>query len=605
MDSLLAVGTFVPLTGAALSAGFGGKARRWIVDLFAIAVAAATLALTVVVLARAAAHRRVHWFSGWTPHHGIALGVGFAVDELGAAAAVMAAALGTAALVCSWRYLDAGKHHFHVLMLLFVGAMVGFAYSGDLFIMFVFFELMSVAAYALTGLKIDESGPLQGAINFAVVNSIGSFAMLFGIALVYGRTGALNFAQVGRAVTATGARPEVVVALVLILTGLLVKGAVVPFQFWLADAHAVAPTPVCILFSGIMVELGLYGAARVYWTAFSGGVGRAAHAFGLVLVGIGVASILVGSVMSFAQHHLKRLLAFSTIAHAGIVLVGIGLMSPEGLAGAGLYVVGHGFVKAALFVVAGIVLHRLSSLDEVALTGRGRRLAPAGVLFALGGLALAGLPPFGTDAGKTLIEEAGHAYPWVPWALGFAGAMTGGAVLRAAGRVFLGLGPGEPRQPTEGEETRGEEMRETTTGFHRTPGPFIGVAVVLLAAGLAVGLVPRLADHAQTAAARFVDRPAYAAAVLDGRDPRATQPPRPTSDTGALYGAAAAVAAVALAAAALARHRASARLRDALRPALRPVALLRAAHSGHVGDYVMWLTVGIAAFGGLTVLTIK
>src|SRR4029079_6821014 len=122
-------------------------------------------------------------------------------------------------------------------------------------------------------------GPLQGAINFAVTNTLGAYCVLIGIGLFYGRTGALNLAQIGQALA--GHKPDglVVVAFALVACGFLVKGAIVPFHFWLADAHAVAPTPVCVLFSRVMVELGLYGVARVYWTAFEGVPGS--HAGGL------------------------------------------------------------------------------------------------------------------------------------------------------------------------------------------------------------------------------------------------------------------------------------------------------------------------------------
>src|SRR5919198_87176 len=308
MDPLLPLAAFVPCTGAAVLAGVGGRARRPVVDALALGTAVATLGLTVALLARATDHRLVHWFSGWRPQGGVAIGVDFTADGLGAATAVMVAALALAGWLFTWRYLETGEHHLHVLMLLFEGGMIGFALSGDLFIFFVFFELMSVAAYALTGLKIGEAGPLEGAINFAVINSVGSFAVLLGIGLLYGQTGALNFAQIGRALAGRGSTPLVVLALTLLLSGLLVKAAVVPFHFWLADAHAVAPTPVCVLFSGIMVELGLFGAARLYWTIFEAAMGtaHAQHELGLVLIGGGVASVVIGSVMSFAQHHLKR-----------------------------------------------------------------------------------------------------------------------------------------------------------------------------------------------------------------------------------------------------------------------------------------------------------
>src|SRR5205085_9702595 len=102
-----------------------------------------------------------------------------------------------AALVYSWRYMEDAHYLYLVLMLGFGGAMVGFVLSGDLFNMFVFFELMSVAAFALTAYKVEESGPMQGAFNFAVSNTVGAFFVLFGIALLYGRTGSVNLAEIG------------------------------------------------------------------------------------------------------------------------------------------------------------------------------------------------------------------------------------------------------------------------------------------------------------------------------------------------------------------------------------------------------------------------
>jgi multicomponent Na+:H+ antiporter subunit D len=232
----------IPLLVAAFMVGGGPFIRRRAADSIAIATAAAVTGISAALLLQAAGNPIVYWFGGWTPRNGVALGIAFAIDQVGATLATLGGLLMTAALVFSWRYFDAVGTFFHALMLVFLAAVVGFCLSGDLFNLFVFFELFSVAAYALAGYRTEDPGSLQGALNFAVTNSVGAFLVLSGIALLYGRTGALNLAQIGRTLDAGPADRLVIVAFVLLLAGFFVKAAVVPFHFWLADAYAVAPT---------------------------------------------------------------------------------------------------------------------------------------------------------------------------------------------------------------------------------------------------------------------------------------------------------------------------------------------------------------------------
>lgn len=603
----------VPLFGAALLVGAGRRLPRSAAEVLGCLFAAATAALALAASAGtpSSTARPLEWLGGWRPHGGAGVGIVLVGDRIGLGLATLVSLLVVAALAYAWRYFDEPpRRHaasFPALVLLFQAGMCGFALAGDLFNAFVFFELMGVVAYALTGYRVEEARAVQGALVFGVINSLGAYTTLFGIALLYARTGELGLAQIGSALDAHPGGPDalVIAAFVLIATGLLVKAAAVPFHFWLADAHAVAPTPVCMLMSGVMVELGVYGIARVYWTVFAGPGGIPAPDAQRALLALGTLTAVLGAVMCGLQRHLKRLLAYSTVAHTGLFLIGLAVLTPEGLGGVALYVLAHAGVKAALFACVGILLDRFGSVDEPELHGKGRELPWVGVLFGIGGLALAGLPPFGTALGKAVTEEA--AGGWATALFVVVSAATGGAVLRAGARVFLGLGPvagsgtatsqqGDAADDESVEETTGKAEEPETSGGRliRVPGSMLAVPAVLLAGALAVGLVPGLRTGTGQAADAFTDQSGYLAAVLHGRatEPAATPPPH-WSTAGVLWDLLATALAVGLALLAVRRPLGA-------EPA-RWTTPLRRLHSGHVGDYVAWFLAGITLLGVLVV----
>ena len=603
MGDLAALAVAVPLVVAAALLAVATVVPRRVVDVGAVLAALASAVLCALVLSDTGDGIVVYWFGGWTPRDGIALGISFTIDAIGAGLALFASVLVAAAFVFSWRYFVVVGPLFHALMLVFLAAMLGFSFTGDLFNLFVFFELLSVAAYALVAYDIEEEGPLQGALNFAVTNSIGALFILIGIALLYGRTGALNMAQIGEILAGQDADGLVVVSFTLMAVGFFVKAAVVPFHFWLADAYSVAPTPVCLLLSAAMSELGLYALARVYWTVFSGALGGE-EALEAILIGAGTLTALIGAAMAFGQRHLKRLLAFATVSHVGLFLIGFALLDPAGLAGMALYVVADGLIKAALFVSVGIVQHLYGSVDELNLFGRARRLRVTGPLVVVCGVAIASLPPFGPWMGKALIDEAAResGAGWLSVVFVLASVLTGAAILRAAARVFRGIGPKSDPSIVDA-PAPAEVDPELDYPHDRVPLTMTFTALGLAAGGLVLGLVPDLRDAIAEAAARFVDRAGYAAAVLQGSGPREVH--AESAAPGILdigLGLLTAAGAIGLAYLTLAPPRP--RLHRVGVAAGTVIARLRVLHTGYVGDYVTWLVAGAAVLGGLFAATL-
>ncbi len=280
----------IPLLLAAILAASGSLLPRRLLDSLAILTSAGVCAICFQLVKLSSAGTIVYWFGNWQPdpHGHFPVGICFTIDPIGAGLAGLVALLVLAAFVFSWGYFESIKSLYHALMLVFLAAMCGLCLTGDLFNLFVWFELMTATAVGLCGYKSEERWPLLGALNFAVSNTVGAFLSLIGVAMLYASTGTLNMSEVGRSLA--GHNPGTVfvsVAFLLVISGFLVKAAAFPFHFWLADAHAVAPTPVCILFSGVMVELGVYAIARLYSVIFAPLLGVESDAVRFVLIAMG------------------------------------------------------------------------------------------------------------------------------------------------------------------------------------------------------------------------------------------------------------------------------------------------------------------------------
>lgn len=601
MHALVPLPVALPLFGAALLAGAGRWLPRWVADVVAISIAIAAAAAGALLAYATHEGPILYWFGGFTPEHGIAIGIPFTVEPLGAGLTSLNALLGAAALAFSLRYFDTYEAHFHALVLAFIAALAGFAMTGDVFDMFVFFGLLSVTGIALTGYKSQEKGPIEGAVAFGVTETIAAFLFLVGLSLLYGRAGTLDMAGIGRRLGAHG-DALVVVAFAVMLSGLFVKAAVVPFHFWLADAHAVAPTPASVLFSGVMVEVGLWGAAKLYGALFRPALLEHEHGLRVLLLAAGALTAILGGVMCVLERNIKRMLALSTVSHVGVMLIGLGLLDGGALGGAAMYVVGHAFSKGALFLGAGAVLHSLGSIDETELHGRGEDVRELSIVFFLGALGLASFVPFATCRGTGGIDEAAHLFgqEWIAIPTILSSGLTAGAVTRVALRVFFGLGTPDPPAPDLGDEVT--EEPETSPSPEPVPAVMWIPMAALLAGSVVFGLAPGVAAVAHASASNALDTHGYASWVLDGAvAPRASTPEAPAFAV--RHGIFAVLIGAVVVACTIAPRRIAARAPRALTTAWRrSTTALRSLQSGRATDYAVWIACGTAVFAGVLLI---
>jgi len=350
MSVLAPLPVAVPLAAAAVLLLVNSIVPRWAFDAVAVSAAVAEIVICAVLVHQARHGTIVHWFGGWTPRHGAAIGVSFAIDSMGAGAALLSGVVTVAAVIVTRPSLHPDSSFVPALLMTLLAAMAGFCLTGDLFNMFVFFELMAVSGFGLAAYHTEDRAGLRGALNFGITNSLGAFFVLAGIALLYGRTGALNLAQIGRQLAADGKVDRlVIVAFTVIVVGFLIKAAVVPFHFWLIDTASSAPLPLTIILAGVLDALGLYAVARVYWTVFAPVFASRDAPVQATLMTIGVITAFIAAVLSLGARRYQRRLAFVMVSHTGIQLIGIACLSALGLAGWAMYAVADGLVKAALF----------------------------------------------------------------------------------------------------------------------------------------------------------------------------------------------------------------------------------------------------------------
>ena len=399
---------------------------------------------------------------------------------------------------------------FHPAYLVLVTG-VSLAYlTGDLFNLFVAFEVMLAASYVLITLDADSNRTRAG-MTYTIVSLTSSLLFLTLIALVYAATGTVTLAQLGPRLAELPEGLRSALAL-LLLAVLGIKAAIVPLHFWLPDSYPTAPTPITAVFAALLTKVGVYALLRTQTLLFP------RTDVWTLLACAAIITMIVGILGAIAQDNINRLLSFTLVSHIGFMLFGLALFDSRGLTGTILYIVHHIIVQAALFLVAGLAVRRAGTAALHRMASRPPPGTLVVVLFAVPAMSLSGIPPFSGFVAKLALLEAGVAQGGpTAYTLAAAALLTSLLTLYAMTHVgtsaFLGrppepgkarlrLPPGVPRRRPRGSRL----MVAAAAGMTVT-----GVAVAVCAGPLA--------DLSERAANDLLHPRAYRSAVLGEEGP--------------------------------------------------------------------------------------
>ncbi len=393
--------------------------------------------------------------------------------------------------------------HFHALFQFQLMGIMGAFLTGDLFNLFVFFEVLLIASY---GLMIHSGGDvrLRAGVQYVLFNLMGSTLFLFALGAIYAQTGTLNMADLAARVALIdpGDTVGIRVAAVLLLMVFAIKAAVVPLHFWLPSSYAEAPAPVAALFA-IMTKVGAYAIIRVYTMVFPPELGVTAGLHTTWLMPAALASLAIGMIGVLAARKLDRLVAFSVIGSMGMVMVAIAMFTPAGITAALYYIVHSTLAAASLFLIADLVRAGRPNLNLTAMPSvSGAALTSA--LFFVAAIAMTGLPPLSGFLGKLMVLDAGFETPnatWI-WAVVLVSSLISVVGFARAGSVLFWKA-----KSVEPDEDAAVEMAPTALSYVAVGGLLSLLVAHTVFAGPAYGYMER------TAASLFSPAP-YAEKVL-------------------------------------------------------------------------------------------
>jgi multicomponent Na+:H+ antiporter subunit D len=430
-------------------------------------------------------------------------GIGFVADPLSAALVVVTGLLGLAVGIFALASIGERQERagFHPLFHGLLAGVNGAFLTGDIFNLYVWFEVMLITSLGLLVLGRTRA-QVDGAIKYAALNLFGTILFLMAVALLYGATGTLNMADLALVLPNTAASPGLLMAALLFLAAFGIKAAFFPVFFWLPASYHTAPFAVAAIFAGLLTKVGVYACFRVFTLLFA----MDGDELRTILAVIAALTMVTGVFGAAVQWNVRRILSFHIISQIGYMLMGLALFTQAALLGAAFYIVHHIVVKANLFLLAGAI-QRASGTDDLKRSGGLLRSHPwLAVLFLIPALSLAGLPPLSGFWAKLLVVEPALAEGW-HW-LAATALLVGLLTLYSMSKIWLEAfwkaAPVQRRQP------------------RRVPAAVVLPIALLGAVTVAIGLAPQpFVTLADQAALVLVEPERYVAAVF----PDAVAPP--------------------------------------------------------------------------------
>lgn len=352
----------------------------------------------------------------------------FEIDLLSVFMIFSSVSLGLFVAIYSFRYMerDSRLGEYYSLLLLLIAGTVGVALAGDFFTFFVFWELMCISSYILVAFRKDRAGAIEGGFKYFIMSSLGSVLILLGMSLLYGMAGNLNFAYLSQMIDWQTGKLWGYLAFILIFIGFGVKAAIVPMHTWIPDAYVEAPSPVAAMSSGILIEMGLYGLARVFFVVFQpsmtliGGPDSFKYIFAI----FSLVTMTLGNVLALYQKDINRIFAYSSIAQMGYMLIGIASGTAYGLLGSFLHVFNHSLMKGGAFLSSGAMIQRAETRNVDEMKGLGRAMPTTTIALTISVLGLGGVPMTAGFISKFILFSSALAPNVNLWWLAVAGVLN-------------------------------------------------------------------------------------------------------------------------------------------------------------------------------------